>query len=95
MDLLPEIGIDPSKFTKIKRMHALYISVFISALIVLIEGYWNTEKHRRAFFDNYAVKRKLDPLNPDTWYPIEKKHIMDDKVVLTTTPSLYISTLLT
>jgi hypothetical protein len=53
---------------------------FSNNLDCITEGYWNSEKNRRTFLDNFAAKRNLDPLNPETWYPIEKSHLLDEKV---------------
>ena len=42
---------------------------------------WTVSGSHRKFFDNYASENNFDPLNPDNWYKVERKDIME-KVVL-------------
>ena len=45
-------------------------------------GYWqrNKLKTMRAFLEDFARKKELDPLLPDTWYNIARKDIQSVKV---------------
>jgi hypothetical protein len=47
-------------------------------------GYWtkNGNSNIKQFLDDFAGKRGLDPRDPETWYPISKKHIIDIDVCL-------------
>jgi hypothetical protein len=78
MDLLPNIGIDPSKFNRAKSMREERRDYCVNFLKT--EGYWAMAKNRRQFFDNFAAKKNLDPLLPSTWYEVDLRHILRDKV---------------
>lgn len=35
--------------------------------------YWDSMDNKRAFFEECASVLKIDPLLPESWYPIESK----------------------
>lgn len=43
---------------------------------------WKEESNRRAFFENYAIKKGFDPLHPYHWYSQTKDNILSEKVTI-------------
>jgi hypothetical protein len=57
---------------------------------VSTKKYWEGDQRRiRAFFVEFAHKRGLNPLDPETWYPVTSHDLKSTKVPLTC-PSLFL-----
>ena len=46
------------------------------------QGYWTSmdDKQFRAFFEEFAKGKNLDPLSPDTWYNLSRGDFKEEKV---------------
>lgn len=48
----------------------------------VIKGYWLKDEHKRIreFFETYCKSKNVDPLDPEVWYNIKLKDIIDTNV---------------
>lgn len=42
--------------------------------------YWRDIRECRDFFNSFAQQRALEPLDPETWYSIDDKEILNTQV---------------
>eukprot|EP00026_Physarum_polycephalum_P001049 Phypoly_transcript_01050.p1 GENE.Phypoly_transcript_01050~~Phypoly_transcript_01050.p1 ORF type:complete len:906 (+),score=142.25 Phypoly_transcript_01050:476-3193(+) len=61
-DSFPNIGLDPSQFQ--------------SPDLLDPRNFWNVEKNRRKFFEDFAANNNFDPLLPENWYSIAKRQLL-------------------
>jgi hypothetical protein len=46
----------------------------------LIGNYWHSESNRKKFFDDFAKKKRFDPLVAANWYCVTREEIEAEKV---------------
>ena len=97
LDLFPNIGLERSKFQKIRCMlPSLSLSLFpcsclfrppLLFVIVFVIDAWSKPEVRRRMLEQYARKNKFDPLVADNWYMQCALRIQLSKVCLPPSPS--------
>lgn len=67
IDLFPEIGLDPSKFTTLPCKFGV---LFVAVAYCIVDNYWFEMANRRKFLVDFAKHKGFDPLVPENWYPL-------------------------
>eukprot|EP00026_Physarum_polycephalum_P003064 Phypoly_transcript_03073.p1 GENE.Phypoly_transcript_03073~~Phypoly_transcript_03073.p1 ORF type:complete len:492 (+),score=39.24 Phypoly_transcript_03073:901-2376(+) len=63
-----------------KALFSLYPNIGLDqSKFALPRHYWADKQNQRNFFVQFAFERALDPLLPETWYPVKVRPLVDSK----------------
>ena len=68
MQLFPNIGIDKDMLQVSPSMRNYFNQIMWLAIYIILGSYWSELINRRAFLDNLARKKGIDPLAAESWY---------------------------
>ena len=69
MRLFPEIGLEETKFRKVRRVYAKNNEIHPTN-IFNIGGYWDGVQNWHNSFIKFAQRHNFDPLVADNWYNV-------------------------
>lgn len=78
-ELFPHLNFQLAKFSPPKPGTNNYYNLF-NVLILAIAANWGNVQGRRDFFLKFAKFYGFDPLEPENWYSVSKRNIVNFKV---------------
>lgn len=76
LHIYPDIGLDPTKFTRT----LIVIDWLLVRFNLALGRYWHVLANRKRVFDKFAKHKQFDADNPDNWYLYTKQDIYLEKV---------------